>query len=79
MGQGHKINNAILHIVMYFSLSARILYRAPPPPAPSGPKFSISENCWGSEKSMPPNSFGIWRVTEAILCPITCFFQKNIF
>ena len=28
------------------SLSARILHRAPPPPAPSGPKFSNSENCF---------------------------------
>ena len=39
------------------SLSARILHRAPPPPAPSGPKFSYSENCCGSENAMPPRIF----------------------
>ena len=38
------------------SLSARILHRAPPP-APSGPKFSNSENCCGSENAMPPKIF----------------------
>ena len=42
-----------LHII---SLSARILHRAPPP-APSGPKFSNSENCCGSENAMPPKIF----------------------
>ena len=42
----------------YISLSARILHRAPPPPpAPSGPKFSNSENCCGSENAMPPKIF----------------------
>ena len=35
-----------------FSLSARILHRAP-----SGPKFSHSENCCGSEKTMSPKLF----------------------
>ena len=41
-----------------YSLSARILHRAPPPPpAPSGPKFSYSENCCGSENAMPPKIF----------------------
>ena len=63
------------------SLSARILHRAPPPPpAPSGPNFSNSENCCSSEYAMPPKSFEIWRVTEAILGKKTWFFfQKNIF
>ena len=28
-----------------------------PPPAPSGPKFSNSENCYGSENAMPPKFF----------------------
>ena len=56
-----------------YSLSARILHRAPPPPAPSGPKFSNSENCCGSENAMPP------KITEAILGQKTCFFSKNIF
>ena len=40
-----------------YSLSARILHRAPPPPAPSGPKFSNSENCCGSKNAMPPKIF----------------------
>ena len=29
----------------------------PPPPAPSGLKFSNSENCCGSENAMPPKIF----------------------
>ena len=36
-----------------YSLSARILHRAPPL-APSGPKFSNSKNCCKSENEMPP-------------------------
>ena len=39
-----------------YSLSARILHRAPPP-APSGPKFSYSENSCGSENAIPPKIF----------------------
>ena len=39
------------------SLSVRILHRAPPPPGSSGPKFSNSENCCGSENAMPPKIF----------------------
>ena len=42
----------------HFSLSARILHHAPPPPpVPSGPTFSNSENCCGSENAMPPIIF----------------------
>ena len=42
----------------FISLSARIRHRAPPPPtAPSGSKFSNSENCCGSENAMPPKIF----------------------
>ena len=37
------------------SLSARTHHRAPP--APSGPKFSDSENCCGSENRMTPKFF----------------------
>ena len=62
------------------SLSARILHRAPPPPAPSGPKFSNSENCCGSENAMPPKIFwdmeghrGNFRSKNVF------FFQKTYF
>ena len=63
----------------YISLSARILHRAPPP-APSGPKFSNSENCCGSENGMPPKIFwdmeghrGHFRSKNVF------FFQKTYF
>ena len=64
-------------MIKFYSLSARILHRAPPPPAPSGLKFSNSKNCYGSENAMPPKSFGLWRVTEAILSQKTWFFFKK--
>ena len=40
----------------------RVVYRpgyftVHPSPAPSGPKFSNSENCCGSENAMPPKIF----------------------
>ena len=61
------------------SLSARILHRAPPP-ATSGPKFSNSDNCCGSENAMPPKIFwdmeghrGNVRLKKVL------FFSKNIF
>ena len=50
-----------------------------PPPAPSGPKFSNSENCCGSENAMPPKIFwdmeghrGHFRSKNVF------FFQKHI-
>ena len=49
----HCVNN----VSNRYSLSARILHRAPPPPAPSGPKFSNSENCCRSENAVPPKIF----------------------
>ena len=62
------------------SLSARILHRAPPPPAPSGPKFFNSENCCGSKNAMPPKIFwdmeghrGHFRSKNVF------FFQKTYF
>ena len=52
----------------------------PPPPAPSGPKFSNSENCCGSENAMPPKIFwdmeghrGHFRSKDVV------FFQKTYF
>ena len=52
----------------------------PPPPAPSGPKFSNSENCCGSENAMPPKIFwdmeghrGHFRSKNVF------FFQKTYF
>ena len=51
-----------------------------PPPAPSGPKFSNSENCCGSENAMPPKIFwdmeghrGHFRSKNVF------FFQKTYF
>ena len=45
----------VIHIVYrpgYFTV-----HHPPPTPAPSGPKFSNSENCCGSENAMPPKFF----------------------
>ena len=42
----------LLLLCCSYSLSARILHLAP-----SGPKFSNSENCCGSENAMPPKIF----------------------
>ena len=53
----HQLGLLLNVYSVYNSLSARILHRAPPPPAPSGPKFSNSENCCGSENAMPPKIF----------------------
>ena len=39
-------------LLNYFTTGA-----PPPPPVPSGPKFSNSENCCGSENAMPPKIF----------------------
>ena len=51
------VHGKVCWLIAYYSLSARILHRAPPPPAPSGPKFSNSENCCGSENAMPTKIF----------------------
>ena len=50
-----------------------------PPPAPSGPKFSNSENCCGSENAMPPKIFGDMEGHRGNLGKKTCFFQKTYF
>ena len=52
-------NNSLRRLLgLPSSLSARILHRVPPPPpATSGPKFSNSENCCGSENAMSPKIF----------------------
>ena len=60
------------------SLSARILPRAPPP-APSGPKFSNSENCCGSENAMPPKIFWDMEGHRGHFRSKNMFFSKNIF
>ena len=64
----------------HYSLSARILHRAPPPP-----QLQVDQNFLTQKIVADPKmrchqkSFGIWRVTEAILGQKTCFFSKNIF
>ena len=42
-----------LHVIVY----RPGYFTVHPPPAPSGPKFSNSENCCGSENAMPPKIF----------------------
>ena len=60
------------------SLSARILHRAPPPP-----RLQVDQNFLTQKIVADPKmrchqkSFGIWRVTEAILGQKTCFFSKK--
>ena len=66
--------------LIHSSLSARILHRAPPPP-----RLQVDQNFLTQKIVADPKmrchqkSFGIWRVTEAILSQKTCFFSKNIF
>ena len=45
-----KLTTSLVYRPGYFTVH-------PPPPAPSGPKYSISENCCGSENAMPPKIF----------------------
>ena len=87
-----EIYNKTHHIFIIFSgelayvPELTIVYRPgyftmhPPPPAPSGPKFSNSENCCGSENAMPPKIFwdmeghrGHFRSKNVF------FFQKTYF
>ena len=58
----------------------------PPPPALSGPKFSNSENCCGSENAMPPKIFwdmeghrGHFRSKNVFFFKKRVFFQKTYF
>ena len=51
----------------------------PPPPAPSGPKFSNSENCCGSENAMPPKIFWDMEGHRGHFRSKNVFFSKNIF
>ena len=63
-----------------FSLSARILHRAPPPPAPQVDQNFLTQKIVADPKMQcHQKSFGIWRVTEAILGKKNVFFfSKNI-
>ena len=55
-----------------FSLSARILHRAPPPRLQVVQNFLTQKIVADPKKRCHQNSFGIWRVTEAILGQKTC-------
>ena len=74
---------------MYFCAN-NVVYRPgyftvhPPPPAPSGPKFSNSENCCGSENAMPPKIFwdmeghrGHFRSKNVFFSQKTYFGKKS--
>ena len=66
----------LYRILMTHSLSARILHRAPP-------RLQVDQNFLTQKIVADPKmrchqkSFGIWRVTEAILGKKTCFFFKK--
>ena len=61
------------------SLSARILHRAPPPRLQVDQNFLTQKIVADPKMRCHQKSFGIWRVTEAILGKKTFFFSKNIF
>ena len=67
------------HRVHTYSLSARILHRAPPPRLQVDQNFLTQKIVADPKIRCHQKSFGIWRVTEAILGQKTCFFSKNIF
>ena len=68
--------SALFIIIKGSSLSARILHRAPP-------RLQVDQNFLTQKIVADPKmrchqkSFGIWRVTEAILGQKTCFFFKK--
>ena len=61
------------------SLSARILHRAPPPRLQVDQNFLTQKIVADPKMRCHQKSFGIWRVTEAILGQKTCFFSKTYF
>ena len=66
-------------LYLLYSLSARILHRAPPPRLQVDQNFLTQKIVADPKMRCHQKSFGIWRVTEAILGQKTCFFSKNIF
>ena len=89
MNTGHVTPNIVIaqlllqcycyFICQYYSLSARILHRAPPPRLQVDKNFLTQKIVADPKMRCHQKSFGIWRVTEAILGQKTCFFSKNIF
>ena len=61
------------------SLSARILHRAPPTRLQVDQNFLTQKIVADPKMRSHQKSFGIWRVTEAILGKKTWVFLKNIF
>ena len=61
-------------IVKTYSLSARILHRAPPPRLQVDQNFLTQKIVADPKMRCHQKSFGIWRVTEAILGQKTFFF-----
>ena len=65
-----------VYVLINISLSTRIFHRAlPPPPAPSGPKFSNSENCCDATK----NVLGYGGSQRQLQVKKRVFFQKAYF
>ena len=69
-----RLDNHVVYRPGYFTVH-------PPPP----PRLQVDQNFLTQKIVADPKmrchqkSFGIWRVTEAILGKKTCFFSKNIF
>ena len=60
-----------------YSLSARILHRAPPPLLQLDQNFLTQKIVADPKMRCHQKSFEIWRVTDAILGKKTCFFFKK--
>ena len=76
----NHLNNIVFVIQRkQYSLSARILHRAPPPRLQVDQNFLTQKIVADPKMRCHQKSFGIWRVTEAILGKKTWFFSKNKF
>ena len=76
---GTPFTYTVSQSIQHNSLSARILHRAPPPRLQVDQNFLTQKIVADPKMRCLQKSFGIWRVTEAILGQKTWFFfQKHI-